>query len=171
MPTTLAVGLQKKVGLPDYGSLGASVHLEFEIDRGLLEQDPDGFQRKVSEAFAACRKAVHSQLATATAIEVEAVSSQAGNPLDRLAGRSGPTTSQAPPPSAHPQLKSQPRTQPGTITQSQLRAIFAISRRQRLDLATLVRERFQVERPEALSIREASALIDELKRGTAEVRP
>jgi hypothetical protein len=45
-----------------------------------------------------------------------------------------------------------------------------LSRRSRIDPAVLVRERFQVDRPEALSIREASSLIDELKRGLVEVQ-
>jgi hypothetical protein len=50
-----------------------------------------------------------------------------------------------------------------SATQSQVRAIFAIARRQQVDPATVARERFNVERPEDLSIREASTLIDELK--------
>mgnify|MGYP003351377640 CR=1 FL=1 len=31
MGVKLSVGLQKKVGLPEFGSLGASCHVEFEI--------------------------------------------------------------------------------------------------------------------------------------------
>ena len=63
MAVTLSVGLQKKVGLPDYGSLGASCHVEFEIDRSLIDHDLDGFHQKVAGAFAACRQAVNDQLA------------------------------------------------------------------------------------------------------------
>jgi len=47
MAVTLSVGLQKKVGLPDYGSLGASCHVEFEVDRSLLDSNLDGFHQKV----------------------------------------------------------------------------------------------------------------------------
>ena len=62
MAVKLSVGLQKKVGLPDYGSLGASCHVEFEIDRSLLDNDLDGFHQKVRGAFAACQQAVSDQL-------------------------------------------------------------------------------------------------------------
>lgn len=38
MPMTVKVGLSKKVGQPDYGSLGASCDIELELDGGLLFQ-------------------------------------------------------------------------------------------------------------------------------------
>ena len=41
MPMKLNVGLSKKVGLPDYGSLGASCHVELELDSTLLATDLD----------------------------------------------------------------------------------------------------------------------------------
>ena len=63
MAVKLSVGLQQKIGQPDYGSLGASCHLEFEIDRSLLESDRDGFQEQVRSAFAACQQSVNEQLA------------------------------------------------------------------------------------------------------------
>src|SRR5687767_219737 len=47
MPLTLNVGLTKKMGLPDYGSLGASCHVEVELDGSLLQCDLDGFHRHV----------------------------------------------------------------------------------------------------------------------------
>jgi hypothetical protein len=39
MPLKLNVSLSKKIGLPDYGSLGASCHVEVELDGSLLEGD------------------------------------------------------------------------------------------------------------------------------------
>ena len=143
MAVTVSAGLQKKVGLPDYGSFGASCHVEFEIDRSMLDQNLDGFHQKVADAFAACRQAVNDQLAQ-----------PAKHPAPNGNGHSN----------GH-----QDRPAAGTATQSQVRAIFAIARRQRMDPQNLVQERFHRNRLEDLSIREASSLIDELKRRTTEV--
>jgi hypothetical protein len=62
------------------------------------------------------------------------------------------------------------RIEVARATQSQIRAIFAISKRQGLDPHAVISERFRVHRMEDLTIREASALIDDLKNGTG-VRP
>ncbi len=37
MAVKVSCGLQKKIGQPDYGSLGASCQVEFEIDVSLIE--------------------------------------------------------------------------------------------------------------------------------------
>jgi hypothetical protein len=59
----LNVGLSKKIGQPDYGSLGASCHVEVELDGSLLQADLEGFQERAMRAFAACRQAVTDELA------------------------------------------------------------------------------------------------------------
>ena len=158
MAVILSVGLQKKVGLPDYGSLGASCHVEFEIDRSLIDHDLDGFHQKVAGAFAACRRAVNDQLAQQSGHSSPNGNGHAGNNSNRN-GHSHENGN-----------GNGTRHEIGTATQSQVRAIFAIARRQRVDPTNLVRERFNVERLEDLSIREASTLIDDLKRGAVEVQ-
>ena len=158
MAVTVSAGLQKKVGLPDYGSFGASCHVEFEIDRSMLDQNLDGFHQKVADAFAACRQAVNDQLAQ-----------QSGHPSSNGNGHAGNNSSR----NGHSHTNGNgngARQEVSSATQSQVRAIFAIARRQQVDPATVARERFNVERPEDLTIREASTLIDELKRGAVEVR-
>ena len=42
MPMRLLAGISKKMGLPNYGSLGATCHVEVELDAGLLTYDLDG---------------------------------------------------------------------------------------------------------------------------------
>ncbi|WP_254509507.1 hypothetical protein [Anatilimnocola floriformis] len=62
MPLKVNVGLSKKIGLPDYGSLGASCHVEYEADASLLNTDIEGFHRQVKNAFIACKQAVQDEL-------------------------------------------------------------------------------------------------------------
>jgi len=62
MPLTLTVGITKKHGLPNYGSIGASCHVEVELESSLLHGDLDGFHRHVRNAFLSCRQAVHDEL-------------------------------------------------------------------------------------------------------------
>ena len=51
-------GLSKKLGLPNYSSLGASCHLELELDQSLLVADLEGLQRHIRQASAVCEQAV-----------------------------------------------------------------------------------------------------------------
>jgi hypothetical protein len=63
MPLKLNVGLTKKIGLPNYSSLGASCNVELELDQSLIVSDLDGFQDRVRRTFVACRQAVDDELA------------------------------------------------------------------------------------------------------------
>ncbi len=62
MPLKLNVGISKKVGLPGYSSLGASCHVEVELDQSLVFDDPEGFQERVKKAYNACSRAVTNEL-------------------------------------------------------------------------------------------------------------
>lgn len=150
MPLTLNVGLSKKVGLPDYGSLGVSCNVEVELDATLLLHDLDGFQQKVKQVYLACHQAVQEELhrqQQAGSTSCNSHSPTNGNGLPANGGRT----------------QGQPRDQTRRATASQVRAIEAIARRQQMDLASLLRQRFGTDKTAELSITEASSLIDELK--------
>ena len=63
MPLTLHVTTSKKVGLPEYGSLGASCSVAVELEGSLLFDDLEGFHQKVRQAYVACAQAVNDELA------------------------------------------------------------------------------------------------------------
>ena len=153
MAAKLSVGLQKKLGLPGYSSIGASCHVEFEVETSLLESNLEGFHKKVHSVYDACHQAVNEQLTR--------YQSTPSNLSDQ----------------SHSQLNCQTNQNPRQVSQessratrNQLRSIFAIARNQGLDPLQLVRKRFNLNLPEDLTMREASSLIDELKHGSVEVQ-
>src|SRR3984957_14141413 len=61
MAITVKVGCSRKVGEPNYGSRGASVHIEVELDRSAME-DGGRFQSEIDEIFEQARDAVDREL-------------------------------------------------------------------------------------------------------------
>ena len=153
MPIKMNIGLSRKVGEANFGSRGASINLEVELDSGAISNQ-QRFQERVRALYAQARQSINAELD----LPDEADSGSAAK-LPMNAGSS-----------AHNGNGSQGHPQGGSATQSQVRAIFAIARRNQLDPKNLLLERFGLERPEDLSIRDASSLIDDLKRGVVGVR-
>jgi hypothetical protein len=164
MPMKLNVGVSRKMGLPDYGSVGASCNLEMELDSGLLDRDLDGFHARIRGAYVAAHQAVHDELARLQATcEVKTASSppaatvnKPANGDHRANGNGTPARIQS----------DRPHTRKAA-TASQVKAILVIAHKQDTDLVGLLRQEFDVERPQDLSLRQASQLIDLLK-GSAE---
>ena len=153
MGIKINAGLAKKIGQPDYGSLGATCNVEFELDGGFDNGSSEHFQDAVRRAYTACRQAVESEIATANAGSTGhgGPGGQHTEPVNRVASHTGGTNNA------------------GNVrgaTSSQVRAIFAIANRNRVDLPGLLGSRFGVSRPDDLSIGDASSLIDELKNPT-----
>ena len=172
MPMTVKVGLAKKVGQPDFGSLGASCDIELELDGSLLFNDLDGLQQKVRAAYTACRQAVNDELAGQTSTASPVLNSNGaertqsntnghergandgsprGNPERDSAGRSNGSPN-----------GRQSNGNRRAATSAQVRALHSIATRQNFNLTELLREKFHIYKAEELSLREASQLIDEL---------
>ena len=162
MPLTLNVGVSKKIGQPDYGSLGASCHVEVELDAGLLSGEPDLFQQRVRQAYAACCQAVNDELARHQPGAQQSNGNGDGRRNGHASGTNGAGANGG---SGNSKPARRDSTRPATA--SQVRALNAIADRRRMDLALLLSERFQIQTANELSISEASDLIDELKQGHA----
>jgi hypothetical protein len=57
-------GLTRKIGLPAYGSAGASCAIEMELDQALVLQDVSAFQNRLAAIYNICREAVERELIT-----------------------------------------------------------------------------------------------------------
>jgi hypothetical protein len=160
----LNVGVSRKLGLENYSSVGASCNLEVELENGLLEHDLEGFHARVRDAYVAANQAVNDELAR---LQAQATPPAAAEGQDRQASPvdgpghrngSGPRANGAPARSGGARGRiSKP------ATDSQVRAILAIARAQHADLEGLLRDEYKVDRPEALTLSQASAFIDQLK--------
>ena len=163
MPLRLNVGVSRKVGLPDYGSVGASCHLELEVDAGLLERDLDAFHARVRDVNVAAHQAVHDELARLHA------GAQAGPPEhprddprpDDRATRDRPETNGRR--AEAPRGNGDRRTSARAATAKQVAALVALARRAGADLEGLLRDEYGVTRPEELTVPQASRVIDLLK--------
>ena len=140
MPVRINVGVAKKVGQPNFGSAGATCNVEFELDGGFDNGSTESFQDAVRRAYLACRQAVEAELTT---------QSQVGGQ------HQSPATNRV-------ANQTNPGTQTRGATTSQVRAIHAIANRNGVALAGVLSQ-FNVTRPDDLSIRDASSLIDQLK--------
>ena len=189
MALRINVGFTRKLGQPDFGSVGASCNIECELDSDLLFRDPGGFQKQVQGVYAACTQAVHDELARhqhggqngvwsgstpsgtdpQTNSNSHASSNGNGQYHGHGAGNGNGNVHQSGQAGNGAQSNGGARSGGRSATQSQVRAIHAIANRQGLDLPAVLRERFGLYRADELSLVDASRLIDELKAATGNV--
>ena len=174
MSVKLNIGLSRKVGEASFGSRGASINLEVELDNGVLN-DPGQLRDRVQDLYVLARQSVDEELQR----PAEAGPSEPSHTNGNEHGRISPTANGNGHKNGHANghatngrvtnghgtnnSTGQGRIEVARATQSQIRAIFAISKRQGLDPHAVISERYRVHKMEELTIREASALIDDLK--------
>jgi hypothetical protein len=147
MPLKLNIGASKKIADHSYGSRGASINLEIELDASLVTE-PTKLQEKVRYLFALARQAV--------AEELNGVMNGHGPTSDNGNGQS-----KAPAPAHGNGAPRNGGQRQATV--SQVKAIHAIARNQRIDVAKFLNERLRIADPSKLTIKQASTAIDELK--------
>lgn len=164
MPLKLNVGLSQKVSDNNFGSHGASVHIEAEVDSTVVT-DTSRVQAQIRYLFKLARAAVAEELARPLAeipnhangagkAPPSAVGNGNGRPTPLAAnGRNGA----GPAPTGNGSGKSR------TATPSQVRAIRGIAQRLGVDLDNLLETDYRGSRLEELSVSDASGLIDRLK--------
>lgn len=130
----LNAGFSRKVGEANYGSRGASVNVELEVESNLVN-DPGGLICRIRNLFDLARKSVDDELNGGCNGKANCSNTGQSNGLRKER----------------------------EATASQLRAIRAICKDRQLDANQLVRDRVGVAALEDLSLRQASTLIDNLK--------
>ena len=165
MPMKLNVGLSRKVGEANYGSRGASVNLEQEVDATLINE-PERLQERIREMFGLAKASIEEELQAEPS--QSPASAQRSN--DRTAantrqqhanGRSGGSRAATNGSRSNGNGRTA-TTNPPPATASQVRALHAIANRKGLSLEAVVNGQYGVNEPESLTIKEASELIDEL---------
>ncbi len=134
------VGFNRKVGEANYGSRGASVNLELELDSSLVGE-PERLKDRIRQLFRLAKASVDEELHSQPATNGHANGSHV-NGIGQSNGRRRDNTRRA--------------------TASQVRALNAIAGRQDRDLARLLDERFGIRDVAELTITEASNVIQEL---------
>ena len=168
MPLLINVGLNRKAS-KDFQSVGVSLNMTAELDQGLLA-DPPRLQSEVQRIYSLAEDALERQISTMSA-----------EPAPKQ-DASAKATTPGVPPAGQPQLGHANGSNHGNghsnghatngsayggmirpATESQVRALRAIAKRNRLDLDREAHEEFGVEGADQLDVKQASALIDLLK--------
>jgi hypothetical protein len=176
MPLLINVGLNRKAS-KDFQSVGVSLNMTAELDQGLLS-DPPRLQSEVQRIYSLAEDALERQISTMSA-----------EPAPKQDALAKATTTGVPMAAGQPQLghanggnhvnghanghsnghgghATNGSAYGGMIrraTESQVRALRSIAKRNRLDLDHEVFQEFGVEGADQLDVKQASALIDLLK--------
>lgn len=172
MPLLINVGLNRKAS-KDFQSVGVSLSMTAELDQGLLS-DPPRLQSEVQRIYSLAEDALERQISTMSAepapkqdalpkATTPGVPVAASQPQLGHANGNGHSNGHANGHGAHATNGSAYGGMIRPATESQVRALRAIAKRNRLDLDREAHEEFGVEGADQLDVKQASALIDLLK--------
>ena len=145
MPVKLSIGVSRKVGQPNYGSVGAVCQIESELDALTLEFDLDSLHQRIRDSYEICSNAVAAELTRQTEASAAQLDGVDAGPKSNGSARNGRRRGNRP------------------ATPAQLRAIRAIEAETGQDLHEILSQCFSKHRVEDLTVREASHLIDILR--------
>lgn len=148
------VGIVRKVGQPNYGSVGAECRIEVEIDCNPVDSPHDDISYRIQRAFDTCRREVDRELRSASTVESLATTT----PPTALLPSNGQVQT-----NGNVTRQSQPTQRVRPATDAQIRAIHAIASKANIRLASQLTDDFGVGSPQQLTIRQASDLIGKLK--------
>jgi hypothetical protein len=138
----IIVGFCKKVGEANFGSRGGHVAFELEVDG--LTIDAERVKSQIAGLFSLARQAVDTEL-------TQTESSSGSTAVPQWCRKSLLPINQ----NGYDQHR--------TVTPKQVKAIYALANRGKLDVGQLLSTRFNVNKITELHFTQASTLIDELK--------
>lgn len=159
MTMKINVGLSRKVGQPNFGSLGASCHIDLEIDPQTASLGPEAIQRQITGTFAVCKQAIDAELAKGDQPDTHATV-YGFQPTEQPSA----PRSQTYQPTASDPSAATPHRQPRPATAAQIKALHTIAGRAGLGLASELQQQCGVNNPQQLTIQQASRMIDHLKQ-------
>ena len=146
MPLKLNCGLTRKIGEANYGSRGASINVELELDSALVTE-PTKLQDRIRQLFTVVRASLTEEL----------------NGNGHASPRENGNGHAQPPENGNGNGNCSARNSGSPqATQKQVNAIHAIAHTRRIDVRQFLNDRFKVGRPDDLTLKEASQARDDL---------
>lgn len=164
MAMKVTVGLSRKVGQPNFGSAGASCHIDVELDQSLLDGDQRHLHERLRQALGVCRQVVEREL---TGDEPPR-----GYPEDLAFAPSAPSVARPGRPASGtgtPPIGERSGGGGGEggsqrwATPAQIKALQVIAGKGGVALSGELQRHFGVRHPQELTLRQASQMIDRLK--------